>query len=125
MSSKMIVNKPFADVLARASKAITENGFLLIHEINTTAIMQKAGYTVPEVRQLLFFHPRYMEVILNREAEAVIRVPLKIVLFSEREDETVVTYTHPKSLFVDFVSLKELSKDLQNAVEAVVKTIEG
>ena len=117
------INKRFEQVLEHARDAIRQSGFLVLHEINTAAIMRGAGYVVGEVRQLLFFHPRYMIVILERDPASVIRAPLKIVVQSVSEDETMVTYVHPDDLFADKAVLKVMAAELGKQVDEIAGSL--
>jgi uncharacterized protein (DUF302 family) len=119
--NEVIINKPFAEALDLTRAAIVSNGFLIIHEINTTLIMNNAGYVIPEIRQLLFFHPTYMKSLLDVMPEAVISVPLKIVLTETKDNTTKLMFTDPMILFQDAPLLRGLRDDLSVKLSAILE----
>jgi uncharacterized protein (DUF302 family) len=119
----IVIDKRFDNVLDIARNAISANSFLLLHEIDTTDIMKKAGYEVPAIRQLLFFHPRYMIVIIEKDHEFVIKAPLKIVIQSIDHQKTLITYTSPEEVFAQSVRLKDLKEELGMRVQAVLSQL--
>lgn len=124
IGARLLVRKDFRDVCDIARKAIHESGFLLLHEIDTTAIMKNAGYTVGPIRQLLFFHPRYMKIIVDKDPDSVIRAPLKIALQSTGNNETLVMFNDPKDIFAGSSGLDDLSEELEQGVCAISTSIE-
>jgi uncharacterized protein (DUF302 family) len=121
--AEKIVNKPFLEIIDLAKKSIANNEFILIHEINTKEIMVKANMEIGELRQLLFFHPRYMKAILENYPSAVIRVPLKMVIREINEKQTVLTYTNSIDLFADIDLLNDLSVTLNRLITTIIEDI--
>ena len=119
----IIIGKPFQDVLDGARRAIIDVGFLIIHEIDTTAIMRKAGFEITETRQLLFFHPSYMKTIFENDPQLVILAPLKIVVQQSVNGETLVTYTSPLKLFQGYARLQKLQAALENEVNTIIERL--
>src|SRR5687768_2157409 len=90
-----ILNKRFDMVLTDIKCNIIANDFLLIYEINTTQILAAHQIAIPELRQLLFFHPRYMKEILATDPLGVNEVPLKIVIREIEPDKTSISFLDP------------------------------
>jgi hypothetical protein len=51
----------FEATVARLKAAIAAEDLWLIAEINPRLLLERAGYAINATRQLLFFHPRYMD----------------------------------------------------------------
>lgn len=120
MYSQRRMKVPFHVALETIIKRIQENGFLLLHEINTKEILQRSGIEIKELRQLLFFHPTYMKTLLEVDASKVIRVPLKIVVREIEKDETEITASIPSMIFEDTPALIAWSLDLDERVNKIV-----
>ncbi|MGF6849230.1 uncharacterized protein (DUF302 family) [Chitinophaga sp. W3I9] len=114
------VHKPFNGLLLSAREAITSSGFLLLHEINPQAILASHGITTAPIRQLLFFHPVYMQSLLQNAPEAVIEAPLKLVLRETGENTTAVSYFDPALHLQGYRGLAPLRTRLQTAMEKVL-----
>lgn len=110
----------FDALLARAVDIITENGFLLIGEIDPQAILMKHGIETGKVRQLLFFHPVYMQQILAKEPAAVIEAPLKLVLRELACGGTAVSYFDPVAHFAGYDLLEDLANELRHKQESIL-----
>lgn len=114
------VDKPFDRLLLNAREAITSNGFLLLHEINPQAILASHGITTGRIRQLLFFHPVYMQSLLENDPDAVIEVPLKLVLREISDTATAISYFNPEQHLQGYLGLDTLHARLQTAMENVL-----
>lgn len=114
------VDKPFNGLLLNAREAITSNGFLLLHEINPQAILASHGIATGRIRQLLFFHPVYMQLLLENDPDAVIEVPLKLVLREISDTTTAVSYFNPALHLQGYRGLDTLRNQLQTAIENVL-----
>ncbi|TRX37279.1 DUF302 domain-containing protein [Flavobacterium sp. ZT3R18] len=118
-----IVDKPFFEIIDLAKSAITKNGFLVLHEINTTEIMMKFDFEIKELRQLLFFHPEYMKLILEIDPSAVIKVPLKMVVREINENQTAIICTNPIDLFLGMERFHDLSLELSGSTTMILKDV--
>lgn len=115
----VLLDRPFETALSQARTAITDNGFLLLHEINPQAILASQQIEIGPVRQLLFFHPVYMKQLLDQDPTAVIEVPLKLVLRAT-DKGTTLSYFHPTTHFQGYEGLDTLGKELHVKVELIV-----
>lgn len=88
----LLLDKPFDTVLSEARTALTDNGWLLLHEINPQQILAGHGYIFPKARQLFFFHPQYLYTLWQQDAGAVMEAPLKLLLQEITPEQTAVRY---------------------------------
>lgn len=86
---------PFGQVYVALKKRIVEHGFLLLHEIDTQAIVAKHGVSIPPLRQLLFFHPKYIAEIMTNDPLAINDIPLKLVLHQLDETTAQLSFKNP------------------------------
>lgn len=116
------VSKPFDEVLETLRINIVSNGFLVLHEINTMEIMAKQGIKIDPLRQLLFFHPTYMESVLRIDPLMVNEVPLKIVVRAVSPEETSVSYPNPTETMHGYIGVEILAAELNEKVKRIVKS---
>ncbi|SKA44159.1 hypothetical protein SAMN04488128_106340 [Chitinophaga eiseniae] len=88
----LLLDHPFETVTAAAKTAITDNGWLLLHEINPRQILAGHGYHVPNARQLFFFHPSYLYALWQQDAAAVTEAPLKLLIQEMSPQQTCIRY---------------------------------
>ncbi|MEO2051945.1 MAG: DUF302 domain-containing protein [Allomuricauda sp.] len=86
---------PFGQVYSTLKQRITDHGFLLLHEIDTQAIVAKHGITIPPLRQLLFFEPKYIAQIMAGDPLAINDIPLKLVLQEVDAHTTQLSFKNP------------------------------
>lgn len=109
----------FAKVYDTLRDNITANGFLLLHEIDTQKIVSKHGVIISPLRQLLFFHPKYIEVIVKHDALAINEIPIKLVVFEKKVNQISVSYPNPILKLKDYALDSKLSLELLYKVEAI------
>ena len=59
-----IVYSPFETVYTQLKENILAEGFLILHEIDTQSIVSKHGIIIKPLKQILFFHPNYIQKIV-------------------------------------------------------------
>ena len=52
--------RSFDETIETLRAAIVAADMMILHEIDTQSIVARAGILIPGVRQLLYFHPRWM-----------------------------------------------------------------
>lgn len=110
----------FETTVSALKAAIEEVKMVLISEIDPQQIMRRDGRAIAPLRQLLFFHPRYMQPLLESDPSAVLLAPLKVIVI-EHEDRTVqVLSTAPRVLFVNHPSLAKLAAELDVVVDRIL-----
>jgi len=93
---------PFGQVYKTLQQRIVEHGFLLLHEIDTQAIVAKHGVTISQLRQLLFFDPKYIAQIMENDPLAINDIPLKLVLQEIDAQTTQLSFKNPVGSLQDY-----------------------
>jgi uncharacterized protein (DUF302 family) len=114
-----ILDQPFSIVLSDVKRNILSNDFLLIHEINTKQILAAHHIIIPELRQLFFFHPRYMKEILASDPLAVNEVPLKIVIREIERDKTSISFPNPVVNLDDYKVNPDMARELLKKIQLI------
>lgn len=92
----------FDRALDTVRRRIAEAGLVVLHEIDTRAIMATAEFEVPRVRQVLSFHPLLMAEVLRNDAAATVPAPLKFTLIERGPTEVEIRTADPAQAFAGF-----------------------
>ena len=111
---------PFGQAYDTLKQRITDHGFLLLHEIDTQAIVAKHGITIPPLRQLLFFEPKYIAQIMAYDPLAINDIPLKLVLHQLDETTTQLSFKNPVHSLQDYGLKPEMAAELLERVQGIV-----
>ena len=114
------LQQPFGQVYDTLKKHIVEHGFLLLHEIDTQAIVAKQGITIPPLRQLLFFEPQYIAQIMAGDPLAINDIPLKLVLQEVDAHTTQLSFKNPVHSLQDYGLKPEMAAELLKRVQGIL-----
>lgn len=103
---------PFDETLVRLRGAIEAEDLWVLHEIDPQMLLRRGGFAIPAVRQILYFHPRYMARLLSTNAAAVVEAPLKFVVAAASAGGVLVRYPEPEFAFGRYARLAELGGEL-------------
>ncbi len=117
---EVAVNKPFDEAINALRANIVTNGFMILHEINTTEILSKHGVQIGELRQVLFFHPNFMKDVLKIDNLLVNEVPLKFVVRSIKNNETSISITNPLDSMSDYYGAEALASKLLEKIMLIL-----
>lgn len=115
-----ILSLPFGQVYETLKQRITEQGFLLLHEIDTQAIVAKHGVSIAPLRQLLFFHPKYIAEIMANDPLAINDIPLKLVLHQLDETTTQLSFKNPVHSLQDYGLDVSMAAEMLERVKRIV-----
>ncbi len=113
----------FDEVVSRLKKAIADEDMWLIHEIDPQGLLARGGITILPTRQLLFFHPRYMEQVLSIAPDAVIEAPLKLVVMTAPDGSVSVRHLDAASQFERYPGLDGLIEAFQPMFERLTSVV--
>jgi len=115
-------NYDFANTLAKLKEAIAARDLWLIEEIDPQKLLMRAGLAIQPTRQLLFFHPRYMQRLLQLDARALQEAPLKIVVLSDLE-RVVLRGPDMRFAFSRYSGMQALSTELADLCAEIVAVV--
>jgi uncharacterized protein (DUF302 family) len=114
---------PFDETVERLKRAIEAEDLWLIHEIDPQMLLQRGGFRIQPIRQLLFFHPRYMRRLLERDPNAVIEAPLKLVIAQSPDGAVTVRYINIDTSFARYPALTDLAAELTTICQRLVQSV--
>jgi uncharacterized protein (DUF302 family) len=112
----------FDETVQRLRAAIGAAELWVIHEIDPQALLRKGGFATTRLRQLLWFHPRYMARLLKADPGAVPEAPLKFVI-SEEPAGVTVRAVNPVLVFSPYPELAVLSEELLDLTNRVLLSV--
>ncbi len=115
----------FDETLDRLRHAIEAENLMVVHEINPQQMLRMVGVRTRGMRQILFFHPRYMKRIFETNRNAAIEPPLKLVVMERPDGGAMVRYVDPAYTFGRYNGLDELGRELKGVVEKIVAAVKG
>jgi uncharacterized protein (DUF302 family) len=119
-----LVTKPssysFSDTVDLLKGAIEEQNLMVIHEVDAQRMLRMVGREVGGMKQIMFFHPRYMNRIMDLNRNGSIVPPLKIVVMERPDGKVMVRYPKPSALFSAYDGLEEMGGELDALVATIV-----
>jgi uncharacterized protein (DUF302 family) len=113
----------FETTLTTLRESIGAAEMMVLHEIDTQAIIARAGISSGGLRQLLYFHPRFMKRVLDGNASAVIEAPLKFVVREVDSGGVNVHFWQPTATFGRYAGLESLGAELEPIAEKIAATV--
>ena len=117
---RQTVPVPFGQLYGALKKRIVDHGFLLLHEIDTQAIVAKHGVSIPQLKQLLFFEPKYIAEIMANDPLAINDIPLKLVLQEIDAQTTQLSFKNPVVSLQDYGLKPEMAEELLERVQGIL-----
>ena len=119
-----IVKAPFGKVVTKLKKAIASRKLVIVKQVPFQKMVAMVGVKTGRTIGFEIFHPRYGKVIFAKDTNALIEVPLRIVV-RESGGKVILRYRKPSATFAPYSGLsglgKELDKVFADIVDRVVK----
>lgn len=103
--------------------AIEEQNMMVVKEIDAQKMLRMANVKVGGMKQLLFFHPRYMKRIIETNALGTIEPPLKIAIMERPDGKVMVKYIKPSSMLGKYAGLGDLGGELDKIVAEIASAV--
>ena len=113
----------FNDTVELLTAAIEEQNLMVIKEIDAQKMLKMVNKKVGGMKQLLFFHPRYMKMILEANPMGTIEPPLKIAVMERPDGQVMVKYIKPSALLGKYSGLEEIGKELDEIVTQITDSV--
>ena len=79
-----------------------------------------AGKKVKGMKQIFYFHPKYMRRVIEANKMAAIRIPLKFLVMENPKGKVVLRYFMPSTLLNEYKGEEEISKELDDLVKTII-----
>lgn len=113
----------FSDTVELLKASIEAQNLMVINEVDPQKMLRLVGVKTAGMRQIFFFHPRYMKRIFETNKQASIEPPLKIVVMEMPNGKVMVRYIKPSYKFDPYNGLNDLATELDELMAVVANSI--
>ncbi len=117
-----ILSAPFDKVATKLKRQITAHKLVIVKEVPYQQMVAMVGLKTEAAKGFEIFHPRYGKVIFKKDTNAMIEVPLRIVLRKEG-GKVLLQYRKPSATFAPYSSLSSLGKELDTVFADIVARV--
>jgi len=111
--SSMAMSKySFSETVDILKGAIEEQNLMVINEIDAQKMLRMAGKQVNGMKQIFYFHPKYMKRVMEANAAAAIQIPLKLIVMEKPDGKVVIRYFKPSVILNKYKGEEAISKEL-------------
>ncbi len=115
-----VVDKPYAQTLAKLEASIKGARFMIIGEPNYQMMQRMVGRERRGSKAFYIFRPDLGIPIFDNDYNAAMEVPLKILIYEREDKKTVIRYKQPSSCLADYKGLHSLGQTLDKMLEDIV-----
>lgn len=115
------VKGSFASTLTKLKKALTASKLVIVKEVPYSQMLGMVGVKSEKAVGLEIFHPRYGKVIYKNDKDAMLEVPLRI-LVRDQGGEVMIRYRKPSAVFSGYSGLSGLGAELDALFERIVNS---
>ena len=116
------IRAPFDKVATKLKRQITAHKLVIVKEVPYQQMVAMVGLKTSATRGFEIFHPRYGKVLFQKDTDALIDVPLRIVL-REEGGKVILRYRKPSSTFAPYPRLSGLGKELDKIFADIVARV--
>ncbi|MCH7574414.1 MAG: DUF302 domain-containing protein [Candidatus Marinimicrobia bacterium] len=113
----------FNDTVELLTVAIEEQNLMVLKVINAQQMLKMVNMQVQGMKQLLFFHPRYMKKIMQANPMGAIEPPLKIAVMERPDGKVVVKYIKPSYLLGKYEGLSAIGDELDEILATIAVAV--
>lgn len=86
-------------------------------------MLRLVGLRTDGMRQILFFHPRFMKQFVETNRNGGIVPPLKILVMERPDAAVMVRYHDPADLFRPYEGLDAVASELRTVVQRIAASV--
>ncbi len=112
----------FEGTLTKLKKAITASKLVIVKEVPYSQMIGMVGVKAEKTVGLEIFHPRYGKVLYEKNKDAMIEAPLRM-LVRDQGGEVMIRYRKPSVVFANYSSLSGLGQELDAVFDKIVTSV--
>ncbi len=117
-----IAKGSFEGTLTKLKKAITASKLVIVKEVPYSQMIGMVGVKAEKTVGLEIFHPRYGKVLYEKNKDAMIEAPLRI-LVRDQGGEVMIRYRKPSAVFAGYSGLSGLRQELDTVFDKIVTSV--
>lgn len=103
--------------------AIEEQNLMVIHEVDAQKMLRMAGKEVNGMKQIFYFHPKYMRRVMEANPLATIQIPLKFIVMERPDKKVVLRFFKPSAVLANYEGEQEIANELDGLVANIIKEV--
>lgn len=122
--SKVSMSKySYSETVDLLKGAIEEQNLMVISDIDAQKMLRMAGKEVKGMRQIFYFHPKYMRQVMEANPAATIQIPLKFIVMERPDSKVMVRYFMPSTVLNQYSGEEAIAKELDGLVDKIIAEI--
>lgn len=113
----------FGETVEILKGAIEEQNLMVIHEIDGQKMLRMAGKNIKGMKQIFYFHPKFMRRVMEANKEAAIQIPLKFIVMEKPDGKVIVRYFKPSKVLNNYSGEEAISNELDSLVNIIINEI--
>lgn len=113
----------FDETTAALEAAIVAEDMWVLSRVETQMLVAKGGFAIRPLRQIFFFHARFMVRLLAQNPAAIVEVPLKFVIMAAADGSVTVRHPDIEAAFASYPELAALAAELASIVGKITSMI--
>lgn len=117
-------NYDFDDTLDLLKGSVESHNLMVVTEVNPQQMLRMVGVQTKGMRQIYFFHPRYMKSLLETNKHATIEPPLKFAVMEMPNGKVMIRYIKPSYLFGRYDDLEAFGVEMDELVTDILTAVQ-
>jgi len=113
----------FEETVSTLKGAIEGENLMVIKVVDAQKMLRMAGKKVKGMKQIFYFHPKYMKKVMEANKMAVIQIPLKIIVMEKPDGKVVIRYFKPSTLLNQYKGEENISAELNSIVNKIASSV--
>lgn len=113
----------FADTVELLKGAMAQENLMVIKEVDVQKMLRMVGVKTGGMKQIMFFHPRFMKQIRSANPLGALEAPLKLIVMERPDGKVIVRYVKPSHLFGRYQGLDEIGGTLDRIVARIISAV--
>lgn len=114
-----VVSKPYAATVARVEAAVKAANLIIVGEPNYQMMQRMVGREIKGAKAYFIFRPNLGIPIFEKDVNAALEIPLKVLIYDRGGNQTVIRYRKPSNALADYAGLDGLGKDLDELMDRI------
>jgi len=116
-----VVSKPYAATVAGVEAAVKGANLIIAGESNYQMMQRMVGREIPGAKAYFIFRPNLGIPIFEKDFNAALEIPLKVLIYDKGGNRTVIRYRKPSNALADYRGLDGLGKNLDELMAKIIE----
>lgn len=114
-----VINKPYPATVARVEAAVKGANLIIVGEPNYQLMQRMVGREIRGAKAYFIFRPNLGIPIFEKDFNAALEIPLKVLIYDKGGNQTVIRYRKPSNALADYTGLDGFAKELDEILDKI------